>query len=117
MRSVKIKTQELLEVLRKNRETHQKDYDEAIVGYREAVIKEVKAALKKAQAGEDVYEFVSATKPKSYVKSYDTVIRMLEMSSEDTVELTMQEFNQYVEDDWHWKQDFTATSMLYNNKR
>jgi hypothetical protein len=40
-------------------------------------------------------------KPTSYIKSYDTVIRMLEMSDELVVELTMQEFNQYVEDEWH----------------
>lgn len=116
MRSVKIKTQELLEVLRKNRETHQADFDKAIVGYREAVVKEIKTALRRAEEGKDVNTLVSAVKPSNYVKSYDTVIRMLEMSSEDTVELTMQEFNQYVQDEWHWKQEFAATSMLYNKR-
>lgn len=114
MRSVKIKTSELLTVLRKNRETHQSDYNLSITGYRETVLKQIKQALKKAQAGEDVNSMVSAVKPVNYAKSYDTVIRMLEMNSEDAVELTMQEFSQYVEDEWNWKQNFNTTKLLYS---
>jgi hypothetical protein len=113
MRSVKIKTSELLSVLKENRATHQSAYDEAMIGYREAVVKEIKSALKKAQANEDVDHLIRAVRPTSYIKSYDTVIRMLEMSSENVVEITMQEFNQYVEDNWHWKQEFSLTASTY----
>jgi hypothetical protein len=60
MRSVKINRDRLLEVLRKNRETHKSDYDEDMTGYRETVIKEIKSALKRAQANEDVEHFIKA---------------------------------------------------------
>jgi hypothetical protein len=116
MRSVKIKTNELLAVLKKNRQTHEVDYNESMKGYREAVVHEIESALKKAKNGQDVHNFIRAVRPTSYLKSYDTIIRMIEMSSEDTVELTMQEFSQYVEDEWQWKEAFAATRMVYNNK-
>lgn len=34
---------------------------------------------------------------------------MLAMSVEDQIELTSQEFAQYVRDDWAWKRQFTDT--------
>jgi hypothetical protein len=40
---------------------------------------------------------------------------MLEMSKEDTIELTQQEFSQYVQDDWHWKDQFLFSNMNYSS--
>jgi hypothetical protein len=40
---------------------------------------------------------------------------MLEMSVESEIELTAQEFAQYVRDDWGWKRQFTDS--LHRNTR
>lgn len=116
MKSVKIETQKLLEVLKKNLETHKKDYEEALIGYRESSIKEMKAMLKQAQNGGEIVHHVSTVMPISYAESYDTIIGMLEMTVDPSVELSMNEFQQYVEDKWTWKQSFLASTSMYNGK-
>ena len=36
--------------------------------------------------------------------------------TEKEVELTIEEFRQYVEDKWQWKHQFFASTSMYNNK-
>lgn len=114
MRSVKIKTKELLEVLRENRAQHILDYDEALAGYIERATAELEAAAKNAREKQVIKRNpVTSPEPTSYEESYNTAIRMLEMSDDKVVELTQQEFGQYVEDRWSWKEAFAVTSSLY----
>lgn len=114
MRSVKIKTKELLEVLRGNLAQHIIDFDEAYSAYAEAATKELEAAYIDAKDNRVITRNpIKAVEPHSYEDSYITVIRMLEMSDDKVVELTQQEFSQYVEDRWAWKEAFTLTSSLY----
>ena len=94
MRSVKIDRTELLEILKKNREQHIKDFEEAKVGYREDAVKELSEMLEGAKSGGDIKRHINAIQPMSYEDSYNTVIRMLELSIDSSVELTMQEFQQ-----------------------
>lgn len=116
MKSVKIKTNELLEVLKKNREIHVSDFNTAQEEYRKDAIVEMKKNLKQAQNGGDIVVNSELVKPQNYVTSYDTAIKMLEMSADELVELTMQEFQQYVEDNWAWKGMFLASTSMYNAK-
>ena len=114
MRSVKIKTKELLEVLKENRAQHVLDFDDAYTSYIEQATKELEAAYVEAKNTNVILRNpIRAVEPHSYEESYNTVIRMLEMSDDKIVELTQQEFSQYVEDKWAWKESFTTTSSLY----
>lgn len=47
--------------------------------------------------------------PEDHTDEYDQLLEMLAMSVDDEVELTAQEFAQYVRDDWSWKHQFTRT--------
>lgn len=117
MRSVKISASKLLNILVENRDKHVKDFNEATEGYRIDAIAALEKVLQEAKDGKEIQHYISVVKPTSYKESYDTVIRMLELSSENEVELTMQEFSQYVEDKWQWKQAFAETASFYNSKR
>ncbi|MBA2774756.1 MAG: hypothetical protein H0U36_12045, partial [Nocardioidaceae bacterium] len=44
---------------------------------------------------------------------YDRVLTMAEMSVEDVIELTADDFAMYVMDQWHWKQTCTETTGFY----
>lgn len=115
MRSVKIKVDELLAVLKANRTAHEAEYTEAIVGFRAMAITELTNHLAAAVAGEKIVRAIDAVEPKSYVDSYNTTIRMLEMSDDAVVELTQAEFSQYVEDKWTWQDSFKSITGSYNN--
>jgi hypothetical protein len=66
---------------------------------------------------------LTVKQPVSHEKEYDRVIRNLELSTAEFVILNTTDFNQYILDEWAWKQDFAAnlyamtsgTSMIGNN--
>lgn len=116
MKSVKINTKKLLEVIKANRETHIKEYDTAVVEYRKDAIAELAANLKQAKSGGEIIHHISIVQPQNYSETYNTAIRMLELSEDEVTELSMSEFQQYVEDNWHWKGAFLASTSMYNAK-
>jgi hypothetical protein len=115
MNYVKVNRNELLDVVRKNREQHRKIFEEAIEGYRSAAIKELDAMLNEAKAGKRIRRTVSLVEPVDQTREYNKVIRMLEMSTEDVIELQEHEFSQYVLDDWGWKGQFLASNSAYSS--
>ena len=115
MDSVKIDVKQLLSHLIENRAKHVIDFDEAMVGYRKAMIDSLTVKLKAAKKEEDVEHTIRVTRPTSYLDSYDEAIAMLEWTTQSEVELDRLEFKQYVLDEWAWKQAFTATSAMYKS--
>lgn len=113
MNTVRIEVSKLLAHLMKNREAHKIEYAEAMDGYRDAVIKALSDKLKKARKEEDVDHSIKVVRPTDYTDSYDEAIAMLEWTTEKEVEIDRQQFKQYVQDEWVWKQAFAATSALY----
>lgn len=115
MRSVKIKTKELLSVLKENKEQHLLDFAESMDGYVETAKAELAEMFQRVSSTGEVIRSIKAVEPRSYAESYETAIRMLEMSDDKVVELTQQEFSQYVEDKWAWKESFNTTNTMYKN--
>jgi len=113
MDSVKIDVKQLLGHLQTNREKHIVDFDEAMVGYRKAMIDTLNVKLKAAKKDEDVEHNIRVVRPTSYLNDYDEAIAMLEWTTQSEVELDRHQFKQYVRDEWAWKQAFTATSAMY----
>lgn len=114
MQSIKVNTSDLLEVLQTNREKHLADYKEAVAEYRKLAVAELTEMLKQAKSKDGkIKRGITAPEPQSFVSSYDTAIKMLEMSVDDTMELSQAEFLQYVEDKWSWQQTFASTTMVY----
>ena len=118
MRDVKINRDELLTIVRANKEKHITDYDESVIDFRAAVLKITKQNLKLAQS-DDVAEIAKIRSiplmPTSYADSYTRAIRMLELSVEEVIEIDATTFNQLVLDEWQWKQQFTTMSSTYKS--
>jgi hypothetical protein len=113
MDTVKVKRNELLAVVEKNREQHRDLFEKACVGYRKEVIARLDGMLADAKAGKRIRQTVGLVEPMDQTKDYDRVLAMLRMSTEDVIELSQSEFAQYVMDDWRWKDQFTATNSTY----
>ena len=114
MHTVKITKEELLSTIIKNRESHRKIFDEAIVGYREQAIKELDAMLAEAKEGKRIRRAVSLIEPIDQTREYDKAIKMLQMSVDDVIELDEHQFSQYVLDDWGWKKSFLHSNRGYS---
>jgi hypothetical protein len=116
MKSVKLDRDELLEIVRENKEKHVADYREAVADYKKVAVALAKENLALARTGrlEDIAKMKALPlAPTSYEDSYNRAIRMLELSVDELIELEEQVFNQLVLDEWHWKQMFSSMNATY----
>lgn len=113
MREVKVNKNALLNTVKDNRGRHEAEYKQAMVGYRQEVIEGLQKALDEAQSGGELKTSLWLSEPISEVKSYEKVIAMLEMSTDEEVTLSQSEFSQYVLDDWTWKELASTTNARY----
>jgi hypothetical protein len=111
---IKVKKDELLAAIKRNRDEHRGTFLKAQEGYREAVVKELDRMLEEARNGKPIRTVVSLPAPSDHTKDYDRVIRMLEMSTATEIKITSSAFAQYVLDEWNWKGAFMETSRRYS---
>jgi hypothetical protein len=118
MKSVLLDRNELLEIVRENKEKHVAEYREAVADFKKVVVVLTKENAVLARTGR--LEEIARIKgiphaPVSYEDNYNRAIRMLELSVEEQIELEEQIFNQLVLDEWHWKQMFTTMNATYKS--
>ena len=118
MNTVKVPVLKLLETLKKNRATHIAEHAEAVKGYREKCITRMRENLTAAEAGGDpIVNLHGCYKPETHEKDYDRAISMLKWGVATEVELTVNEFEQYVNDEWQWQTNFKfVNSMCLSTK-
>jgi hypothetical protein len=105
---------ELLGVLRANRDSHRGAFLKAQQGFRERAIAELDRSLADARAGNDIrLSILHLPKPEDHTEDYDREIRMLEMHQEPTVRIRASLFDQIVMDRWGWSAAFNATTTAY----
>lgn len=116
MDKIKVDKVELLKIVRKNREDHAKDYQEALIAYKEAAIKELERMLSAARNG-DIRHTIDVVKPREFLKDYDRAIEMVRMSVDTQIELSYQDFDQWVMNNWTWQESFKNSTGLYKAVR
>lgn len=114
MENIRVSKQELLTIVKENREKHKKEYLEAIKAYRVKAADLLNQELEKIINGDKFQIRFDLVKPDSHEKEYDLAIKMLEMSVDDVIEISEQEFNELINDEWNWKYSF-KTSYLSNS--
>lgn len=110
---VKVNKDDLLEVLKENRDTHRSLFLEALEGYREEVIKLLTINLDNVKAGKKIVTFLQLPVPQDQTSEYDQIIRMLGMSVDEDFELEDHEFKCYVLDEWSWKEAVMTSNSRY----
>jgi hypothetical protein len=113
MHTVKVQRTELLSRIKKNRDAHRDLFLSAQAGYREAVIEELDRMLKDARDGKKISRYVQLAEPQDHTLDYDRVIDMLEMSTDEIIEIGAGEFDMYVRDNWTWKAMADTTNTMY----
>lgn len=123
MESVQINRTQLLGIVQENMTKHVAEYLEAVEDHKTLCtkianenIKLAKSNLKKVEAGElDKIESYKALpqKPSSYESDYKRAIRMLELSVDTVIDVSEEDFNQLVLDEWTWKRAFIMSNTTY----
>lgn len=112
MRTVRIEKSKLQSAINENLITHLSEFDTAMEDYRKVATDDLKDAIKDIKNGE-IVSHLNFDVPENHKEDYDRTLTMLGMSEDTIIELTEQEFNQYVMDDWNWKHQFMTTTANY----
>lgn len=112
MENIKVKTAVLLDTLHTNLAEHVAEYEEAVVEYEKVIIKELSDKLKAAKAGKP-FDFNFSPKPVSFVESYNSIIAKLEWTTQEEIELDDREVQQYIQNEWTWKNHFATSTGSY----
>lgn len=117
--SVQIPRERLLERLRTNRDNHQAKVQQAWAGFRDAAIAELERRIEAACARDpkELSLRIELPRPEDHSPEHDTIIGMLELSSDETVEVGAEEFRSYVEDVWDWTERWLTTTGSYSRRR
>lgn len=115
MKSVNVAKETILDTLKANRETHVLNYEKAMEGYKAEVHDAIQAATHDFNEGnlDIAHHFTALDKPVTYQKQYDDVIGMLEMATDTEIELSTEEYRQFVLDEWQWKHHFLSNTQKY----
>jgi hypothetical protein len=108
-----IKKQELLGIITKNRDAHKDIFLKACEGFQKEMLKRLAQKMKLIRAGRLVNSYVDLPIPEDHTRDYNRVIRMIELDTRDTIQLTEAEFTQFVMDDWAWKKQWVSTASNY----
>ncbi|MEM7015472.1 MAG: hypothetical protein AAF585_28770 [Verrucomicrobiota bacterium] len=110
---VTVKTTELLERLKENREKHSTEYEAAIELWQQEfqkVLEEVKPS--ELRFFPKILEDLNHTCPESHIDEYDQAIDMFTMCTKEEVTLDSEAFNTFCRDEWGWK-NYVSTNRFY----
>jgi len=115
MENIKVDKAKLLQTLKKHRTNHKKIYEDAMIGFRKAVIREATKILKQAKSDGELILKIDLVRPISFEKEYDKVVGLLELCISDLVEIDEIDFEKYILDQWGWQSTFSSASSSYSS--
>ena len=108
---------QLIDILRRNREKHHDLYLVAMNEWRDQVVEELSQFTDRLMKGDKVLIRSRLPVPEDHTEDYDTAIKMLELSVDDTIELSEHDIEEYVMDRWGWYASFAANTLRYTDGR
>ena len=113
---IKADRKEILEKLKKNRETHAQIVKEAREGYVEEAQKVLLKRLGEIKEGKLVALTFSLAPPQDFTHVYDTAITMLEFEKRDTVRLNDSQVRTLIMDEWDWTRAFLVSNSRMSDR-
>lgn len=115
MQKIKVKKSNLIEKIKENKEKHKALVEKAKNGYIETMKKELNKLLRTVKQNKiiDLRHLYTFDQPIDKTPEYDTVLQMLEMSVDEEIEISHQEFLNFVEDKWDWTHQMLISNTKY----
>lgn len=113
---VTIPVVKIIEHLKLNKEQHIKDFTSAKKIYLEKVIEHLETSMIKAKDGKLVkgeYKH-NMHQPVDKSAEYDKYIGMFEMATETEMTITVGDYDNFVNDEWHWVSQSKTINAMYN---
>jgi hypothetical protein len=108
-RKINVKKVDLITKIKENKENHIKEYEKAVVAYKQEALRQLRTQLEKVEEGALDAELDLIT-PVNNADNYDKILEMFEWEVAEIVELQQDEFREYVQDET----DFAVTARMSN---
>lgn len=115
MNSMKVGKDRLRAIVNTNRAKHYTLFLEAQKVYKDLVIKELDQMLADARAGSNIRRRVNLRAPENHVNDYDRLMGLFDLSEDLSVELTIAEYDCYVNDNWSWAKVANTLNTNYTS--
>ena len=121
---ITVRTSELIKVLKDNMAVHDEIYAEAVKNFEEKALEDLNKQydrIKERIAGmneddHNVYETFQITYPQSFKNEYEVVIGMMEVATDEHIELHADQYRAFYLNEWDWANDFIAANTAYVSK-
>jgi hypothetical protein len=113
----KVSKVELLAKLEENKAKHIAAHEKAMAGWKRKMREATSRATCMIDAG-SLFVFPQYLSelmrvPRSYIESYDRAIEMVGLSVAEYIELSANDFDRLINDNWEWRGDWDATNSHY----
>lgn len=118
-RTINVNRATLVAALKENLVIHQKDYAEAVEGYKIKLIEDLTCKLEEVKntSSDELKNLktVPFTHPISFEKDFQEAIHFYSASEDELIEVNNEEFRAYFKNEWSWSDMFNNTAMLYKS--
>lgn len=118
MTIITVKKEDLINELKKNRDAHQEEYNNAYVGYKQLCIEALEEKLATVNEDEDfdMYFNEVSNPPDDHTQDYQNVIDILEIGEDDTIKLGVNDYMKYYKNNWEWRRSWGMSNATYLGK-
>jgi hypothetical protein len=116
MKTVIVPKDRLIDVIRRNRDMHAAQYREAYEGFVKTYSSALKKKLSAVESGAEIGfrdTRLNLEVPEDHTQDYDRTLAMLEWHQDETIPLSEQEYQNYIEDNWSWSGKFRQDIATY----
>ena len=115
MKTVSVNKGDLQATIKVNLEKHTKEFLLAKKNYSSKVANDLADESVRISSGGKPKTSYLFPLPVTYAGSYQEALEMLKWETSDIVQLTADEFKQFIKNEWYWAESFSATTSFYNS--
>jgi len=109
-----VRKESLLKVLRANRLEHIEEHKKAVKGYWLTTVDNLVKALALAEENTTInWSEITNQEPYAHTNEYDEAIEMLELTEEEKIHLSKDQYRKYYKNHWSWKTNWDMNNSVY----
>ena len=113
-RTIKVEKDKLIQQIKENKERHIKEFDVAVIAYKDEALRQLTNLTTRVKEGAVDAELDLVT-PVNNAENYDKIVEMFQWEVEKEVELSQNEFNDYVQDETEFAMAAKYSNSFYSN--
>ena len=111
-RTINVNKEKLIAQILANKENHVKEYEKAVVAYKKEALKQLAEQTKRVEEGA-LDAKLELIEPVNNAKNYDKIVDMFQWEENEIVELSQDEFREYVQDETEFAQRAKMSNAYY----